>query len=442
MKRSSRRTFAVAIIVSALTSISVVPSSSITKIPIRDISKSIAIQDAPEIVGLARLKDNLALAGVDSTEKSWVALLSQEGNEIWRISPIVAGKGGDGFITAISADARGVLVSGLTQNDLEVDQEANPIASPEPETPVQTPTPSNSPTESPPGSPVPSAAPSAAPSASVPVVNPDNVIPIEEKPFRDDIANLFLMRIDISGKIMSVFNYENREGFIPRSIVTSGSRTFIIGNEQRGESGNRGAIYLFTEKGFDKSFTFGAEKTTFTRAVTPNTKSLIVVGSSADTIANKKVVGKADAIILTLSQKSGKISKIVRSSGAGAVRSWDFASGNILVSGTSRVKNSRETVVTSFTAAGKVAWTTRFPKSKSSIAVGDCIAISLVSNSAGLPFTIKGPEVFLYSVDSKGKRIQGLRLPKQELIALSTSASKGCAVLTRSTNAGVRLSFL
>jgi len=426
MKRSNRQFLSIAltvIIFSALTP--TLAQSATKKIPIRDITSSIPIQDASEIVGFARFQESLVLAGADTSEKSWVALINKDGSESWRVFPIVTGNGGDGFITALAVDAQGVIIAGLTQNELAIT--APEGSAPNPDTTAL-------------ASPAPTATPAAT--SSVPVANPDNVVALEKKPFRKDIRNLFAARIDLSGNIVNLFNQENIQAFIPRSIVASGSKFFIVGNEQQGESGSRGAIYPLTDDGFVKSFNYGSDRTIFTRAVAPNSKNLIVVGSSADTIAERKVVGKVDAIILTLSQSSGKISKIVRSNGAGATRSWDFASGNLLVSGTSRTKNSREAVVTSFTSQGNVAWTSRFPRSNNSIAAGNCVAISLTSDSSALPFTIKGPEIFLYTVNSKGERLQGFRLPGQQLISLANFGTKGCALLTRSAADGVRVTFL
>lgn len=436
MKRSYRQFFSIAItviIISALTP--TLAQSATKKIPIRDITSSIPIQDASEIVGFARFKESLVLAGADTSEKSWVALINKDGSESWRVFPIVTGNGGDGFITALAVDDQGVIIAGLTQNELAVAAPEGSTANPD-TTALASPAPTAT------ASPAPSPSPTPAAPSSVPVANPDNVVAIEKKPFRKDIRNLFAARIDLSGNIVNLFNQENIQAFIPRSIVTSGSKFFIVGNEQQGESGSRGAIYPLTDDGFVKSFNYGSDKTIFTRAVAPNSKNLIIVGSSADTIAERKVVGKVDAIILTLSQSSGKISKIVRSNGAGATRSWDFASGNLLVSGTSRTKNSREAVVTSFTSQGNVAWTSRFPRSNNSIAAGNCVAISLTSNSSALPFTIKGPEIFLYTVNSKGERLQGFRLPGQQLISLANFGTKGCALLTRSAADGVRVTFL
>ncbi len=436
MKRSYRQFFSIAITVIIFSALTPTLAQSATKkIPIRDITSSITIQDASEIVGFARFKESLVLAGADTSEKSWVALINKDGSESWRVFPIVTGNGGDGFITALAVDDQGVIIAGLTQNELAVAAPEGSTANPD-TTALASPAPTAT------ASPAASPAPTPAAPSSVPVANPDNVVAIEKKPFRKDIRNLFAARIDLSGNIVNLFNQENNQAFIPRSIVTSESKFFIVGNEQQGESGSRGAIYPVTDDGFVKSFDYGSDRTIFTRAVAPNSKNLIVVGSSGDTIAERKVVGKVDAIILTLSQSSGKISKIVRSNGAGATRSWDFASGNLLVSGTSRTKNSREAVVTSFTSQGNVAWTSRFPRSNGSIAAGNCVAISLTSNSSALPFTIKGPEIFLYTVNSKGERLQGFRLPGQQLISLANFGTKGCALLTGSAADGVRVTFL
>ena len=119
----------------------------------------------------------------------------------------------------------------------------------------------------------------------------------------------------------------------------------------------------------------------------------------------------------------------MRSSAKGATRSWDFATGNLLLSGTSVVGKTQEGVVTSFAPNGSVSWTTRLPKSSKALASGNCVA-HMTTNS----------DVFAYLVDSKGKQIRGVEIPRQDLKAVATTTAKGCAVLTEALNGEFRVS--
>ncbi len=395
---------------------------AVQKLPLLDLSTGFQISDASEIIGFSRNKENWVIAGIDGDEKSWVAQYTEKGEELWRIFPIIEGGGGAGFITALAVDREGVVVAGLSQNQLSITRNSQ-----------AEPTPSPAETSAPPtASPSPSA--SQSPARSVPLVNPDNVIPGTSTPIRENIKNIFLTQIDNAGKLVNAFNKENSRDFIPISIATSistkSTNYFVVGNESSAANESRGGLYLFKSNGSVNSFTFGSKKTSFKRVVVNSASTITVVGSSAETLAGRAVAGKVDGVILTISQSNGALTKVLRSSGNGATRSWDFASGNLLVSGTSRSGSLREGVVTSFSTKGAVSWTTRFPNTIQALANGNCIAVESTAS-----------EVRVYVVDSKGKQSKGARIPSQDLIALGTTLAKGCAILTATPAGEFRVSF-
>ncbi|MBM3704701.1 MAG: hypothetical protein FJW54_06545 [Actinobacteria bacterium] len=395
---------------------------AVQKLPLLDLSTSFQISDASEIIGFSRNKENWVIAGIDGDEKSWVAQYTEKGEQLWRIFPIIEGGGGAGFITALAVDGEGVVLAGVSQNQLSITRNIQ-----------AEPTPSPTETSAPPtAAPSPSLSPS--PARTVPLVNPDNVIPETSKPLRENIKNIFLTRIDNSGKLINAFNTENSRDFIPISIATSistkSTNYFVVGNESSAANESRGGLYLFKSNGSVNPLTFGGKKTSFKRVVVNSASTITVVGSSAETLAGRAVAGKVDGVILTISQSNGALTKVLRSSGKGATRSWDFASGNLLVSGTSRSGSLREGVVTSFSTKGAVSWTTRFPNTIQALANGKCIAVESTTS-----------EVRVYMVDSKGKQSKGARIPSQDLIALGTTLAKGCAILTATPAGEFRVSF-
>jgi len=399
---------------------------AVQKLPLLDLSTGFQISDASEIIGFSRNKENWVIAGIDGDEKSWVAQYTEKGEQLWRIFPIIEGGGGAGFITALAVDGEGVVVAGLSQNQLSITRNSQ-----------AEPTPSPAETSAPPtASPSPSLSPlaSQSPVRNVPLVNPDNVIPGTSTPLRENIKNIFLTRIDNAGKLVNAFNKENLRDFIPislaPSISTKSTSYFVVGNESSAANESRGGLYLFKSNGSVNSFTFGSKKTSFKRVVVNSASTITVVGSSAETLAGRAVAGKVDGVILTISQSNGALTKVLRSSGKGATRSWDFASGNLLVSGTSRSGSLREGVVTSFSTKGAVSWTTRFPNTIQALANGNCIAVESTAS-----------EVRVYVVDSKGKQSKGARIPSQDLIALGTTLAKGCAILTATPAGEFRVSF-
>ena len=383
-----------------------------TKVPNLNTTNSFAIPQASEVVTFSRLQDKWVIAGIDGDDKSWIALLDQQGSEIWRSFPLLIGKGGDGFVTAVEVDSSGILVSGLSQNPivLPANQSADVV-------------PTNTPSATPNST--------ITSNKNVPLVNPDNVTPSLSNPLRKDIKNIFLIRINQSGNLESVWNSTNAKSFIPNSIASVNNFIFISGNITSGDNKSQGALYKFDSSGLIDSYIYGENQTTFNKVIAISKKNLNIVGSSGDTIAQRKVVGKSDGIILTIAPTNGEVVKILRSSAKGGIRSWDSASGNLLVAGTSQVGSTREGVVTSFTSKGALSWTTRFPKSAKTLATGNCIANG-----------VAGADVLLYLVDTKGKQIKAGRLPKQNLVALASTPTKGCAVLTAAAASGIRMSFL
>lgn len=388
------------------------PATAVTKIPNLELNNSFLISKASEVTAFLRAQDNWVVAGSDSDNQSWLALYDQKGSEIWRIFPISIGNGGAGFITAAEVDSREILIAGVSQSPIELKTVAAPEVLPTAST---------------------SATATTAPTStkSVPLVNPDNVVSSPVLPLRKDIDNLFLARVDLSGKIAEVVNTENKSGFLPNSIAVSPSNTFLVGNEMNSENRSRGAIWKFNSEGFADSFVFGDSRTVFSKAIATTSKSLTIIGNSAETIAQRKVVGKRDGIILTITEANGKVSNLIRSSGNGALRSWDSASGNLQVAGTSRVGETKEAVITSFTSKRTVAWSTRISKSVKALINGNCVATENTSSDA-----------FIHLFDGKGKQVKTARLARQEVLGVGTTPSKGCALLTVSSAGGVRVSYL
>lgn len=420
MRLNSKFARAVVVSLFILTSTFSTPSANaLQKLPLLDLSTGFQISDASEVIGFARNRENWVIAGINNENKSWVAQYTEKGEQLWRIFPVTEGGGGEGFITALVVDGQGVVVAGVSQNQVLVRK--NEIAE-------GVPTPSVSPTLNPTSAPTPSASPS--PTRNVPLVNPDNVIPGTSEPLRGSIKNIFIVRIDNGGKVLTSFNVENARDFIPSSLATRNSSYFMVGNEVSADNQSRGALFIFKSDSSINSFSYGVKQTAFKKVIVNSANSLTVVGSSADTLAERAVVGRADGVILTISQASGAITKVLRSSGKGATRSWDFASGNLLVSGTSRTRSTREAVVTFFTSKAVVSWTSRFPRSVQALAYGNCIAVESAES-----------EVLVYTVDSKGKQSKGARIPSQDLISLATTPAKGCAVLTASPLGEFRVSY-
>jgi hypothetical protein len=412
-----------------LSQISIVPASATPKIPLIKISTGISIPEVFEVADFIRFQQGFLVAGNNSEDRNLLSFIDEKGALLWSANPLGIQRG---FITGMAVSGTSIFVAGISQGELKIAPSANGVA----------PTPDASVSAAPTTNASPSASSSASAAKNIPLVNPDGVIVGAKETFREDIANLFLAEIDSSGKVIAITNVTNEKSFIPTSLATAGNRVFLAGNEYPAEGVQLGALYVISSAKLQASYSYGEKRTQFNKIIARSSKNLLVVGSSSDVLADRKLAGKIDAVALTISTTSGKIEKILRSSGKGAVRTWDFATGNLTVAGTSEVKKIRESVITAFSTTGSVTWTARFQKSNRAAVAGNCVAVSILGGSKSLTFTPSGPEIFLFTVDSKGRLQKGVRVAKQQLISLATTVNKGCAVLTYSAETGVRVSFL
>lgn len=407
----------------------IVSASAAPKIPLIKISNSISIPAITEVADFIRFQQGFLIAGTDSEDKNLLSFIDEKGALLWSVNPLGIQRG---FITGIAASGTSIFAAGISQGAVKIGPNTDTVA------PTSDPSASASSSTNT----ITPASPTTSPTKNIPLVNPDGVIVGTKEKFREDIANLFVAEIDLSGKIVAITNVSNEKSFIPTSISITSNRVFLAGNEYRAEGVQIGALYVIGDEKLQASYSYGEKRTQFNKIISRSSKSLVIVGSSGDVLADRKLVGKIDAIVLTISTTSGKLEKVLRSSGRGAVRSWNFATGNVIVAGTSEVKKVRESVVTAFSPTGSVTWTARFQKSDSAAVAGNCLAVSLLGASKSLTFTPSGPEIFLFTVDSKGQLQKGLRVAKQQLISLATTVNKGCAVLTYSAETGARVSFL
>ena len=402
------------------------------KIPLIKSSSSATVSEVSKPIDLIRFQQGFITAGYNNDEKSFLAFLDEKGGQVWRINPL---QDQLGFITAIAASGNSIFATGISQGavkNLPLDG-ASAIPSPAATTPASaTPTSTPMPT------------PGSSATKTIPLVNPDNVVVGKQEIFREDLNNLFVLEINSSGSVISLVNVPNNKLFLPSSIATTNNLKYLVGDEYPSADTKRGALYVINVESLVTSYSYGEKFTQFTKVIPRSSKSVIVVGSSSDTLAERKVIGKIDAVSLTISTTSGKIEKVMRSSGAtkSALRSWDAGTGNLILAGTAQEKKLRESVISSFSPTGSVNWSTRFQNSDGARVAGNCIAVSLLGASKSLSFAPTGAEIFLYTVDAKGKLQKGLRVAKQELISLVTTANKGCALLTYSADAGARVSFL
>lgn len=195
----------------------IVPASAAPKIPLIKISNSISIPAITEVADFIRFQQGFLIAGTDSEDKNLLSFIDEKGALLWSVNPLGIQRG---FITGIAASGTSIFVAGISQGAVKIGPNTDTVA------PTSDPSASASPstnTTTP-------ASPTSSPTKNIPLVNPDGVIVGTKEKFREDIANLFVAEIDLSGKIVAITNVSNEKSFIPTSISITSNRVFLAGN--------------------------------------------------------------------------------------------------------------------------------------------------------------------------------------------------------------------
>ena len=204
-------------------------------------------------------------------------------------------------------------------------------------------------------------------------------------------------------------------------------------------------IFSATTSGvFGKLVFLGSSKTEFNTVVRNSDGTSSIYGSSAETLAGKKLAGIRDGVLIKVS-KTGSINSLVRSSALKASRSWISGDSSYLVSGPVITGKVTETAITKFTSAFAPSWTLRLPS------VGPSTTLTANGNSY-LAFTSRSaiagisgwkpnqPSLLVLTFDSKGvikaaTALPGLVAP----ISLAYSPAKGVVGLASASDGTVSI---
>ena len=358
------------------------------------------------------------LGGIDS----WVSAFDSLGVNVWSLR---VGTSEDDVATAIAADSKEqIWVAGLAQSDKDstviattesssTTVEAPPIQTPV-QTPIQTPT--------------------------VQTLNPDTVTSENLNPLRKDLKFLTVTQIDKNGLLINRYTTAVKNFGYVTAIISGSSGIYLTGIEIVKTGGERSFMQSLSSTGeFGPKFYFGKSATTLTSGVLNKDKTLTLVGSSAEVIAKKSVVGKVDGIILNVSPSDGKILKIVRSNGVGATRSWKSAAGNLTVGGTSKTKTVNEGVISQFSSTGSVLWSKRYVGATA--AINNSAVVAVLTAQSNSLLKSKAGDVVVYQFDKKGDPTLGGRIPlSADIIGLRSQAGLGTCVATLAADGTFALS--
>jgi len=264
--------------------------------------------------------------------------------------------------------------------------------------------------------------------------NPDNVAIENVTPLRQDMRQLTLWKISKVGEVIETFSSVQSAISIVEALSISATGISLIGSRESGPF----LISTSLKGEFGKELKIGTTKTKLNSVVRLGDGTVNLFGSSTETLAGKKLVGREDGVLIKIS-KTGAIASVVRSSAPRAQRSWSSATSTLLLTGSVRSGTTNESAITKFTSSFAPTWTTRISST------GNTLASNGPNNSfyavleptaavKGLAPTklLKGQSIVL-QFDSKGLLINAFTAAEMNQVkSTGFSAGGGLFLLTES----------
>lgn len=264
--------------------------------------------------------------------------------------------------------------------------------------------------------------------------NPDNVAIENVTPLRQDMRQLTLWKISKVGEVIETFSSVQSAISIVEALSISATGISLIGSRESGPF----LISTSLKGEFGKELKIGTTKTKLNSVVRLGDGTVNLFGSSTETLAGKKLVGREDGVLIKVS-KTGAIASVVRSSAPRAQRSWSSATSTLLLTGSVRSGTTSESAITKFTSSFAPTWTTRIAST------GNTLASNGPNNSfyavleptaavKGLASTklLKGQSIVL-QFDSKGLLINAFTAAElSQVKSTGFSAGGGLFLLTES----------
>jgi len=271
-------------------------------------------------------------------------------------------------------------------------------------------------------------------SAQVTPINPDNAV-VPPTTFVEDLQVITIWKISVAGELLFRYILPTNYVVFPTAIALDKAGISVVGLVAS-EKVSAGFITNVDLAGvFSELLQIGATATTVDAVVRHRDGSMTVAGSSAETIAAKKLVGISDAILVKVS-KSLKIKSVIRSSIAKGERIWNSASSSLLLGGEVFVASKTETAVTKFSTAFVPKWSYRFTASGPAKILGSTQLLFISTSSIPqLVWRPKTPTPLLITFDAKGIITAADSGPAGQREVLGGLISKGFGVLVVTSSA-------
>ena len=360
------------------------------KITVNPLKLLTTIGSPTEVSGVVVSGKNFIVIGTQNS-KAYVRALDSNGNELWKLQ---LDQSQASIASAVVVDGVGdIWIAGAT--------------------------------------PLPATTTTALPTA----INPDNAI-IPASTFISDLKTLTIWKISSVGTLLSTNSLPMSNSVLPTSITLDDSGLVIVGSIA-GEKINAGFINFMNSSGlFSKTLQIGSASTTIESVTRNSDKTFTLVGSSAETIAGKKLAGLIDGIIIKVT-KSLKITSVVRSSISKGKRIWNSTTSSLLLGGEVVVGKKSEVAVTKFSSRYVPTWTHRYPGTGPAFTSGSTQLLFL-SNAAipELVWNPKTPTALLITFNSKGVISAADNAPAGQRLLVGSLESKdlGPVVVTSSAD--------
>ena len=272
------------------------------------------------------------------------------------------------------------------------------------------------------------------PASTATPVNPDNAV-IPPSVFIGDLQAVSIWRVSAAGALLFTNTLPTSSVLFPTAITVDKNGASVVGIIAN-EKGNAGFLANVDATGaFSKLLQIGAVSTTADAVARHGDGSFTVAGSSAETLAGKKVAGITDGILVKIS-KALKITTVVRSSVAKGKRIWNSASNSLLLAGEVVAGGKTESAITKFSLAYAPSWSYRFASTGPTLSASATQAFFISTGAvAQLNWNPKSPTPLLLTFDSKGLITAADSGPigQKEVLGLLISRELGVLALTSST---------
>jgi len=282
----------------------------------------------------------------------------------------------------------------------------------------------------------------AVESATAPIQaeNPDGVIAEPVTKLRADMNLLTLWKVSPLGDLLGTYTLSQSAPALINAISVNANGVSIVGQLL-----DKPFVLSATSTGvFAKVLSIGTSKTALNTVVRHTDGSVSVFGSSAETLAGKKLAGVRDGVLIRVS-KTGAITSVVRSSAPKANRAWLSADSTLALTGFVKSGKIIETAFTKFTMAFAPTWTMRVPSlGTSTVLTSTNTTYGAISSSSAVTGVIgwkpTSASVLLLALSNKGV-IAGAygSLEISEPISLSYSKELGLVGLAKTATQTVAL---